>query len=133
MEENDAIEAPQPEEPAESPHRIRMRGLLLLVLGALLTPVFFIVAYFLGLLLAMLFGDHGPVRIAAGLVAIPMVMGFMGWLELVTGVSFRRLQTVFDKGGLAQLGLTLLVIASGAGLIALFVFLYTIANERSWF
>jgi hypothetical protein len=80
-----------------------------------------------------LFGDRGPVKIAVGLVALPVVMAFIGWLEIVTGVSFRRLQRLFDKGGLVQLGVTFLVLASIGALIAGSIYMYNVANARGWF
>ena len=43
--------------------------------GLLLTPVFFLLAYGLGLLLA---GGKGPVIIEVGLIAIPVVVAFIG-------------------------------------------------------
>jgi hypothetical protein len=113
--------------------KVRIRGLVLLAAGALLTPVFFVLAYLLGLLLASLFGDGGPVRIAVGLVALPLVMAFIGWLELVTGVPFRRLQKLFEKAGLARLGITLHVLASAGALLAGFLYMYGVASARGWF
>ena len=62
-----------------------------------------------------------------------MVMAFIGWLEIVTGVSFRRLQRLFDKGGLVQLGVTFLVLASIGALIAGSIYMYNVAMARGWF
>jgi hypothetical protein len=72
-EEDIAIERPKKQVTGESPTRVRLHGLLLIVIGAVLTPVFFILAYILGLILASIFRDGGSAKISAGLVAIPLV------------------------------------------------------------
>lgn len=100
--------------------------------GVVLTPVFFGAAYFLGLALQSLIGGK-KIPIAAALVAIPIIVSFKGWLELLTGISFTRLADRFDNAGFfAKTGLTVLVLASIALYIAMFYGLYVLANSRGW-
>ena len=126
--------------PPESRSGVRLRGLCLLLAGAALTPIFFFMAYFLGLLLAFLFGDNGPVKIAVGLIALPLVLSFIGVIELLTGFSFRHLNQLSEKGifeqgfveGLALVGAFVLVIASAVGFVVMFVYLYNFAVQGGW-
>jgi len=121
---------PMTEEPFESPKEVRLRGLFLIAVGALFAPVSIILTYFLIVLLG--WRNHMLTWLAAAFGGIPVVIAFIGWLELVTGVSFRRLEKVFRQGGFGALGLILLVIASVAALLFAISYVAGIASAHGW-
>jgi hypothetical protein len=137
MRQSDINEPAEIEKPQYSPSKIRWRGLFLILAGASLTPVFFVVAYLFGLVLANLFDERGPIKIEVGLVAIPLAIGFEGVIELVTGMSIRRLNNVANqrvsasslRDVLVLIGVLSVLIATAVAFVALAVFLYRVFDQ----
>jgi hypothetical protein len=103
----------------------RVHGLAMIGAGIALTPVGFGLAYLLGRSLQPVRGLLRSILI--GLVALPMVVAFAGWLELITGAPFGRLAHRFDTAGaLEKIRLSLLVIGSIIPFIALGAAIYSV-------
>jgi hypothetical protein len=119
---------PQVDASGQSWLKVRLRGLLLMCVGVVLTPI---VAYLCVRLPKQIF--DAPVRETAVFVALPVVLTFLGWLEFLTGVSFLRLSHRFDTGRPSvRLGLALFVFASVIAFITLIILICNLASSWGW-
>jgi hypothetical protein len=125
------------EKPAGSNREVRLQGLAMMTAGALLAPVIFFAAWCLILILVALFGPgilgYGVLIAGTGAAAVPLVLAFVGWLQLVTGVPFSRLESTFKEGGLGALGILVLVLGSAVAFIAALIYVADIGFARGWF
>jgi hypothetical protein len=123
-----------PDNPNVSPREVRLQGLALMIVGAVLVPALGFAALCLILLLGPLFGPGMSafgvaISVVVGTAAIPLVVAYVGFLQLVVGVPFSRLESTFQEGGLRAFGTLILVVGSFVAFIVALLLLIAVCGH----